>query len=248
MSGSAPGAGRLLVGTSGFAYKEWIGAFYPPGTKGADMLAHYATRFPSVEVNYTFQREPSEKTVTEWAARTPEGFAFAIKAHRRISHHQRLVDTGEHLGRFCSKITPLGAKLGPVLVQCPPFLRFDRAALEDFLATSAEVAPTCRFALEFRHESWSCDEVYGALAAAGAAWVVSDTDEHDAPFVRAADNLTYVRLRKSGYDAATLAPWAAELRAALDAGSDVAVYLKHEDSAAGTEMAALLASLVERGA
>src|SRR5256885_6722088 len=128
------GKGRFFVGTSGFAYKEWIGPFYPEGTKSGAMLGHYAGRFNSVEVNYTFRRSPTASMMEGWSKATPEDFVFTLKANQGITHFARLKDTGERLGRVLEAVTPLRPPLRPVLFQCPPDLKDDPEVAHGFLA------------------------------------------------------------------------------------------------------------------
>jgi uncharacterized protein YecE (DUF72 family) len=240
-------AGRLFVGTSGFAYKEWVGPFYPPGTKSSGMLGYYAGQFNSVEVNYTFRRSPTASMMASWAAATAEGFVFTLKANQGITHYARLKDTSERLGRFLEAVTPLGARLGPILFQCPPNLKYDPEVLDGFLAdlAAAPGAANLRWAMEFRHPSFDSDEVRSKLAAAGVAICVADTGElHPPPpghatFTRTGD-FAYVRLRGTGYQEKTLEGWGTSFRSALEEGVDVYCYLKHEDSAAGPRDAAIL--------
>ena len=161
--------GRFFVGTSGFAYKEWVGPFYPPGTKSSAMLGHYATAFNSVEVNYTFRRSPTVPMMEGWSKATDEGFVFALKANQGITHFARLKNTGERLGTFLEAVAPLGARLGPVLFQCPPNMKYDPEVLDGFLADLAATPGEHRFVMEFRHPSFDTDEVREKLAAAGVA-------------------------------------------------------------------------------
>ncbi len=237
--------GRLLVGTSGFAFKEWVGPFYPPKTKAAEMLPHYARVFPSVEVNYTFRRTPSASTLENWVAGTPEGFTFACKAPMGITHFARLTGmAAERLTTFLEVVAPLGDRLGPVLVQCPPNLKYDPAVLDDFLGVLAGRRE--RFTMEFRHESFDADEVRDKLAAAGVAWCVADTEEREGRFIVTTPGFAYARLRRGGYDAKALKRWVEPVAAALDAGTDVHCYFKHENSPTGPSDATALLSLVNR--
>jgi uncharacterized protein YecE (DUF72 family) len=238
------GGGRFFVGTSGFAYKEWIGPFYPPGTKSAGMLPYYAGEFGSVEVNYTFRRNPTPAMITSWTTATSDGFVFALKANQGITHFARLKDTSERLGRFFESVAPLGNRLGPVLFQCPPNLKYDPEVLDGFLADLAAVPGGYRYAMEFRHPSFESDEVRGKLAAAGVALCVADTEEQPATFRRTGD-FAYVRLRGAGYDEKTLEGWGASFRSTLAEGADVYCYLKHEDNAAGPREAAILKRMAE---
>jgi uncharacterized protein YecE (DUF72 family) len=236
--------GRIFVGTSGFAFKEWIGPFYPPGTKSAGMLPYYAGEFGSVEVNYTFRRNPTPAMISSWTANTPEGFVFALKANQGITHFARLKNTGERLERFFEAVTPLGTRLGPVLFQCPPNLKYDPEVLDSFLADLAAVPGGHRFAMEFRHPSFDTDEVRSKLALAGVALCAADTEEQPATFRRTGD-FAYVRLRGAGYDTETLERWGTTFRSALAEGADVYCYLKHEDSATGPRDAAILQRIAE---
>ena len=241
--------GRFFVGTSGFAYKEWIGPFYPPGTKSAGMLGYYASQFNSVEVNYTFRRSPTASMMEGWSAATGDGFTFALMANQGITHFARLKDTGERLGRFLEAVTPLGPRLGPILFQCPPNLKYDPEVLEGFLADLAAAPGDHRYAMEFRHPSFDCDEVRARLGAAGVALCVADSSSGDTPAppgdeasatFRHTGSFAYVRLRGTGYDEATLEGWGKSFRSALEDGADVYCYLKHEDSATGPRDAAIL--------
>ena len=236
-------AGRFFVGTSGFAFPEWVGPFYPPGTKSAAMLGYYAGRFNSVEVNYTFRRSPTAAMMEKWSATTGEGFVFALKANQGITHFARLKDTGERLGRFLEAVTPLGPRLGPVLFQCPPNLKYDPDVLDRFLADLAAANPGgVRWVMEFRHPSFDSDEARSKLSAAGVALCIADTDQQPVRFA-CTGGFAYVRLRGTGYDEKTLEGWGTSFRGALEQGIDVYCYLKHEDSAAGPRDAAILKAM-----
>ena len=125
---------RLLAGTSGYAFKEWKGSFYPGDLKDAGMLGYYATRYPTVEINNTFYRLPRENVLQDWASQVPESFTFAIKASQRITHFARLKpESKELLGYLLQNTTVLGDKLGPVLFQLPPNMPKDLERLKTFL-------------------------------------------------------------------------------------------------------------------
>ncbi len=231
--------GTLYLGTSGFAYQEWKGPFYPQELKDTEMLSFYASRFPSVEINYTFRRSPAEKTLAAWVDRTPATFRFTLKAHQRITHTLRLANTDEPVSTFLDRVKALGERLGPILFQCPPTLQFDRRLIESFLAF---LPPTFRYAMEFRHPSW--EEGRTILAEQGAAWCVAETDEKPSgepswePF-------GYLRLRKEEYTDDELSAWAGRIRGALAAGRDVYCYFKHEEKAAGPAQAERMQQLLE---
>jgi uncharacterized protein YecE (DUF72 family) len=233
--------GTLYVGTSGFAYQEWKGPFYPGDLKDVDMLPFYATRFPSVEVNYTFRRYPAPKTLEAWRDRTPDGFQMTLKANQRITHTRRLANADADVSDFLDRARHLGDRLGVILFQCPPTLHYDRALIEGFLAY---LPPTFRYAMEFRHESWA--EARPLLQDQGVAWCFAETEdmpEGTEPVL--SSPFAYLRLRKEEYGHLDLSLWAERLRAALAAGTDVYAYLKHERGASAPRFAEDLARLLE---
>jgi uncharacterized protein YecE (DUF72 family) len=233
-------AGTLFIGTSGFAYAEWKGPFYPTTLKQKDMLPYYASKFPTVEINYTFRQQPAEKTLVAWRDATPDGFQMTLKAHQRITHWLRLANADEAVAAFLDKAKILGPRLGAVLFQCPPNLAYDRALIENFVGY---LPPTYRYAFEFRHPSWS--EAKGLLASQGAAWCTAETDEQpvgDGPL--SADPFAYLRLRKLEYSDEELAAWAGRIGEALARDRDVFCYFKHEDKGAGPILAERMAALV----
>ncbi len=223
----------MHLGTSGFAYEPWKGPFYPHDLPARRMLAFYSTRFDSVELNYTFRREPSEKAVIAWREETPPAFVFSLKAPQRITHLARLRPRGDAVPSFLARARLLREKLGPVLFQLPPTLPAGLALLESFL----DGLPSgLRYAFEFRHPSW--EDARPLLAARDVAWCVAETDE--APFL--GDSLqggpfVYLRLRKTDYTDEESHAWARRISSALSEGADVYCYIKHEDSAAGVDIA-----------
>lgn len=230
---------NILVGTSGWSYKEWKGSFYPADLPVDDMLRYYAARLPAVEINNSFYRIPREKVLLEWAEQAPAGFRFVLKASRRITHINRLTDEDGSLAYFLRTANVLGEKLGPTLFQCPPSLKKDMARLRDFLA---RVPRTWRAALEFRHASWLDDEVYEALRAHDVALVAVDEDEGGTPLVPTA-SWGYLRLRRTEYGEGGLESWADRITG--QPWREAFVFLKHEeDSPAGPEAATRLATLL----
>lgn len=229
------GRGRLFAGTSGFAYKEWKPEFYPADLKNPQMLAYYSERFPSVEINNTFYRMPTEKVLEQWTTQTPENFLLTLKASQRITHHARLKDADELVSYFLGVARTLGDRLGAILFQCPPNLKYEAARLDAFVASLP--GKPYRFAMEFRHDSWQCDEVYDTLAKNGIAWCVSDTREKPAAMRQTAKRHVYLRLRGVDYSDAELDTWFAQVAEVLDAGTDAYVYFKHEDDPSGVRYA-----------
>ena len=220
----------VLVGTSGYNYQAWKGSFYPEDLPGRKMLAWYAERFATVEINYSFYRKPTAKLLQGWAAQVPASFRFALKAWQRITHQKRLRDCADLVAAFCDAARALGPKLGPVLYQLPPNLKADVALLRDFLN---QLPRDLKAAFEFRHESWLTEETWSALRDAGAALCVAESDELSAPPVRTAP-FGYFRLRRLDYDEAALRRWAETVKGFPE---DVFVYFKHEDEARGPAFA-----------
>lgn len=231
-------AGTLYLGTSGFAYDMWKGVFYPETTKNREMLPFYATKFNSVEINYTFRRFPSEEALTKWRDAVPDGFRFTIKANQRITHKLKLRDAKEDTDAFVERARVLGDKLGTVFFQCPPYLRFDQELIETFVGG---LPAGGRYAMEFRHASW--EAARPILEAAGVAWVTAETDEGEVGTVSMAP-FGFLRLRKEAYPDDELREWAGRIGPALAAGTDVYCYLKHEDEGAAPKMALRLDALL----
>jgi len=199
----------IWVGTSGYNYPEWKGSFYPSDLAAAKMLPYYAARFPTVEINYTFYRMPSEKLLAGWTAQVPKAFRFTLKAPRRITHDAKLVNCQDLTETFCRVAGTLGAQLGALLFQLPPTLKKDLARLDAFLDTLPPKAPA---AFEFRHSSWFDDEVFTRLKRRGCALCVADSEKLATPLEVTAD-FAYFRLRDEGYQAADIERWARTIEA-----------------------------------
>jgi uncharacterized protein YecE (DUF72 family) len=214
---------KVLAGTSGFAFKEWKGPFYPEKLKDAEMLAYYAGQFPVVEINNTFYQLPKEKTLLDWAAKVPETFQFAIKASQRITHFTRLKpESAEVVEYLLRTVGVLGERLGPVLFQLPPNMKREHERLTAFLSRLPRGG---RYAMEFRHESWFDEGTFQALRDHDVAFVVSEQEDFATP-VLATASWTYVRPHRLDYDASGFATWAARLKAL---GRDVNyVFFKHD--------------------
>ncbi len=230
-----------LVGTSGYAYKEWKGSFYPDKLPARGMLEYYASQLPAVEINNTFYRLPKATVLDSWAAQVPAGFRFALKASRRITHFKRLKGAQEETEYLVNTARTLGSRLGVILFQLPPNLPCDVVRLTAFLDELPDGTPA---AFEFRHASWACEEVEAALRERGFAWVVSEDDEAAVEHLTETANWGYLRLRGSSYDRAALADWAQ--RIAATRWEHAFVFFKHEDAGAGPRMAAEFLELATR--
>lgn len=222
---------RLLAGTSGFAYKEWKGPFYPEDLPDKQRLAYYASRLPAVEINNTFYRMPKADLLESWAGQVPESFRFVLKASRKITHFKKLVRTEEETTYLLSTAARLGPRLGAILFQLPPKLACDL----DRLATFVEALPAgTRAAFEFRHDSWFDDEVYEILRRGNCALCLADTGEREAPRVCTAD-WGYLRLRRESYRPKELESWVRW--AGEQAWDEAFAFFKHEDAGAGPRLA-----------
>jgi len=225
---------KTWIGTSGFSYPAWRGSFYPAKMPTTKMLAYYAERLTTVEINNTFYRMPKADMLAAWAANTPATFRFAPKAPQLITHRQKLAGASDSVGYFLKALASFGDKLGPILFQLPPFLRKDVSRLVDFLAL---LPREIRAAFEFRHTSWFDDSVYAALRDHGAALCVADAEDLATPLVATAP-WGYLRLRRTDYDDAALEAWAKRLAGMEPAWADAFVYFKHEDAGLGPQLAA----------
>jgi uncharacterized protein YecE (DUF72 family) len=235
MVGGADVSVRVLTGTSGYSYAEWKGNFYPEKMAAKDMLRYYAERFPTVEINNTFYRMPTEALLKGWAEQVPEAFVFVLKASNRITHIQRLKNTGESLAYLMRIAATLGARLGPLLFQLPPNFKKDAPLLADFLDGMPEDR---RVAVEFRHASWFDDEVFDVLRRRKTALCVADTGEEPAAPLVATTDWGYLRLRRENFSDDELRDWARRIRE--QPWSDAFVFLKHEEEGKGPKLAARL--------
>lgn len=234
----------VYAGTSGFSYKEWRGTFYPEDLGAKDFLEYYSQRLNAVEINNTFYRLPRKEVLRGWDEQTPDHFRFVIKASRRITHFKRLKEAEEPLGYLVTNTEVLGKKLGAVLFQLPPNLRCDVARLSDFVGLLPREFPAV---MEFRHESWLCEEVFDILRSRNIPLCLADTEEQDALALKlpATASWCYARLRKPDYDKPSLKTWADYL-AKGDFQSSMLMF-KHEDAGAGPRLAeSFLQSLSRR--
>ena len=235
---------KIYIGTSGYAYKEWKGRFYPEKIPPQEMLRFYSERLNTVEINNTFYRMPRESVLMSWAEQVPGDFVFALKAPQVITHLKRLRDVAEETGHLFRMLSVLDKKLGPVLFQFPKSFRADRPALRDFVSLIPDGIAS---AFEFRHPSWINDEILGLLRERGSSLCVADADENPMKEIIPTAPWGYLRLRRSDYTEEDLSQW---LERILSQKWEKAfVYFKHEDEgkgpAAGPEMATRFRELAE---
>ena len=237
----------IRVGTSGFIYEHWRRRFYPPSARGSE-LELYARAFDTVELNVTFYRMPPSSTFRSWAARVPEGFLFAVKASRYLTHVRRLKEPASSVELLVERASELGSHLGPILIQLPPDLKLDLAALE---ATLDAFPAGIRLAVEPRHSSWFVDDIRRALAERNVALCVADRRGPITPLWRTAD-WTYLRFHagraapRSCYDPAELDRWAKRLEGGWGRDPAGFVYFNNDGHACALRDASVFARALDR--
>lgn len=228
------------IGTSGFQYPEWKGNFYPEDLPAAKMLPFYAERLSTTEINYTFHRIPSAKTVENWNKLTPEKFRFSLKAPQKVTHWAKLRDCADTMRYFCDVISGLGQKLGPVLFQLPPTFKKDAFILADFVNG---LPSGMRAAFEFRHESWFGDDIWEILKSRNISLCIAETEDFATPQIQTAD-YGYLRLRREDYTKADVERWAEFNRGQNEVWGEAFIYFKHEEAGIGPKLAMQMMELL----
>jgi uncharacterized protein YecE (DUF72 family) len=239
--------GKVFIGTSGYTYKSWNAAFYPKKVPKRLQLEYYATHFPTVEINATFYRLPTENMVRGWEKRVPKPFTYALKGSRFITHMKKLANLDDGLDNYFIRIHPMKARVGIILWQLPPMLQKDLPRLDDFLAQVRQYR--YRHAVEFRHTSWYDDETFALLKKHRAAHVALSTLNMPRILVATAD-IVYVRFHgleggfAHDYTRAELEPWARFCREQAEAGRTVYVYFNNDVNVRAPENAKALMEMV----
>ena len=222
---------RVWIGTSGWSYKHWEnGRFYPPKLSAEEHLAFFAREFQTGEINYSYYQLPPRQTFELWRRKAPDGFLFAVKASRYLTHMKKLNDPEEPLQRLLHNAGGLGDKLGPVLFQFPRRWALNLPRLVDFL-DALRAHPPRRYAFEFRHQSWLVADVFDCLRASNAAlclpigWGIPLAVETTADW-------TYIRFhggsRSHFFEDDELAPWAKRIRDWRGQGLDSYSYFNND--------------------
>lgn len=223
---------KLYVGTSGYAYKEWKGTFYPPRLAEKNMLEFYASQLNTVEINNTFYRFPKTEVLNHWREQVNKDFRFVIKANQRITHIYGLRDVDQTTTDFVERVKVLGKQLGAVLFQLPGRIRKDLTMLEDFV----EGLPNnVRYAFEFRHKSWFEDDVLERLRAKDCALCIADTDDAPADTAIKTARWGYLRLRRSNYTPKALEQWMQRIQD--QSWRHAFVFFKHETETSSPALA-----------
>jgi uncharacterized protein YecE (DUF72 family) len=239
----------VMTGTSGWQYRDWRGAFYPPEVPQRRWLEYYARQFATVENNGTFYRLPAWETFASWRERVTDDFVMTVKASRYLTHVRRLRDPAEPAKRLVDAAAGLGDRLGPVLLQLPPDLQAVPRLLEECLR---QFPPAARIAVEPRHASWWTDEVREVLAARNAALCWADRKGSAlTPLWRTAD-WGYLRLHEGEgdpwprYSEPALIRWAERITGTWAGDGDVYVYFNNDQNCAAPHDAARFAAAVSR--
>lgn len=237
-----PHRGRLLVGTSGFAYPDWAPLFYPAGTRAGDLLREYSARLAAVELNNTFYQQPKPERVAAWLAATPPDFRFVVKAQRGGSLRALGSAAQQTVDWLTGPYRAFRDRLGCVLYRVPKEIQRDDQKLAALLA----VWPTdLDLTVEFQHPSWHDDEVFDMLQSHGAALCATDLDETESPDLRRTAEHIYLRLRRTAYTADELSVWADRLEAFIADGTDCYVFFRHDELGQSALRALRLRELLE---
>ena len=238
----------LLIGTSGWSYQSWRGPFFPAKLPARLHLDYYAKHFPTTELNGVFYRTPTPEAVKAWADQTPEGFVFAWKASKFITHWKRLGPTSENsLALMETRLDLLGQKAGPVLFQLPPRFEKDAPRLSSFLKQLSSPRP---YVFEFRHPSWYAPEIFALLGDFECALCFSDHHDAPAPWEVTARHV-YVRGHgpagnyQGQYPPQTLRVWARRLLRLREEGRSIYVYFDNDQKSAAPMDAMRLMRLLQ---
>lgn len=222
--------GNYFIGTSGWYYPHWYGRFYPETLSKEKLLPYFSQSFNTVELNNTFYHLPKETTVKNWYKKAPEGFIFAVKASRFITHIKKLVDLRDSLKIFLKRAYLLKEKLGPLLYQLPPTMKKDRARLESFLE---KLPRKEKNVIEFRHQSWLDEEIFKILNKFNVAYCIISMPNFPT-VLRVTSDFVYIRMHGgdilygSNYSKAELKQCAGYIKRFLKGGLDVYVYFNND--------------------
>ena len=238
----------IYIGTSGWHYKHWRTAFYPPKTATRDWLQYYARHFNTVELNNVFYRFPSEKAVEQWRDLAPDNFLFSVKASRFLTHRKKLTDPQQPVENLMDRMGHLGAKLGPILFQLPPRWRANADRLAAFAKWLPRNGPD--FVVEFRDSSWYSDEVLKVLSESNLNLCVHDWPSAKAPPV-ITGKIVYLRLHgpdkpyAGKYTSVQLRPWVERIREWRARVERVFVYFNNDQEAFAVQNALDLKAALE---
>lgn len=237
---------HVYIGTSGWSYKSWQANFYPSEVAARDHLRFYATQFPTVEINLTFYRLPTLSMVKTWGDTVPKGFVFAVKGSRFITHMKKLTNLDGALKKYFGRLTPLKQKLGVILWQLPPFLKFDLGRLETFFKLLPQ---SCEHAVEFRHPSWMEPATFDLLRKFRIAHV-SVSSQRMPVNLTVTSQITYIRFHglnggaAHDYTRSELEPWADHIQEQAKCGRKVFAYFNNDANERAPANAKLLMQMI----
>ncbi|MBN1158953.1 MAG: DUF72 domain-containing protein [Bacteroidales bacterium] len=230
-------------GTSGWSYRHWSGIFYPEHVKPVQYLEYYLTKFNCVELNSSFYHLPKKSTVSGWMKRTPGDFVFCPKLSRYITHQLRFKNFEEPLARFFEVFDEMKERMGPVLIQLPPGLHFEKSEMRNSLGILSRWSPGYRFAIEIRHKSWITEDFFLLLAQHGMAFVIADSGSRFPYHEIVTSDYAYVRLHgheklyASDYSEPDLQRYASKFSDWLMEGREVWVFFNNDFSGYATKNA-----------
>lgn len=234
------------IGTSGWHYKHWRGAFYPERLPASKWLAWYCEHFDTVELNNTFYRLPPCNALEQWRDSTPDNFCFAAKGSRFITHMKKLKDPEPAVDRFFGAIELLQPKLGPIVFQLPPRWKPDLERFSHFLSS---LSPHHRYAFELRNPEWETPAVFELLRRYRAGYCMFHLAGVQSPMEITAD-FAYIRLHGPGgkyqgsYSEAELRAWARRIGSWRTQLKDVYLYFDNDDSGYAARNGLLLKEMV----
>lgn len=234
--------GKILIGTSGWVYKAWHKKFYPPKEK--NFLKYYSEHFLTVEINNSFYKIPTKEVFKKWHEESSDSFTFSVKLNRYITHIARFEETYDTTEKFLKNCSELKEKLGPILVQLPPFFPFKPERLESFFKDTKEILGEMgikvRFALEPRHWSWFKKENIAKTLKILKKYNATPVYAHSDKFLDYEPDIVlplkfvYIRLHgpkkftASQYRAELLKPWAEKIKKWSEEGKDVYLYFNND--------------------
>ncbi len=238
----------LWIGTSGWQYRHWRGSFYPQEVPQHGWLPYYSNRFATVELNNSFYRLPEKSSFEHWREQTPDDFVIAVKMSRFLTHLRRLRDPADPVQRFMERVSGLGEKLGPVLVQLPPGMRAEPKRLAETLDCFPKPV---RVAVEFRDESWFDDSICSILEKHGAALCLADSPHRRTPIWRTA-GWGFVRFHEGRanpspcYGERALQTWSERIASLWEKDADVFCYFNNDGRGCAVRDAIAFANLARR--
>jgi len=242
---------KVYIGTSGFSYSDWKERFYPEDLPESKRLEYFTSKFKTVEINSSFYHLPQKSTFEGWRKRTPEGFLFAIKVSRYISHRKYLKECREPWQNFYERAKLLKEKLGPFLVQLPPKWTENLGRVEKFMKIIRDISPKHRFAFEFRDKSWFQKKVVDFFKKEKNI-ILCEADSNKWPHVgEITGDFVYIRLHgpkklyASSYPEKELERWTDKIQKYLKRGLDVYCYFNNDFKGYAINNAESLAKILE---